>query len=551
MRASLKPKLLTTLRDYTAAQFVRDLTAGVVVGIVAIPLAIAFGIASGVTPAQGIITAIVAGFVVSLLGGSRVQIGGPTGAFIVVVYGVVQTYGVDGLTLATLLAGLMLVAMGVARLGSVIKYIPHTVVVGFTSGIAVIIATSQVRDLLGLDTAALPAEFFGKWEMIAAHIGSFSPHAFVIGLLTVFIVALWPRVSRRIPGSVIAIAASAAAVAWFRLPVETIESRFGGLGGAMPHFACPAWGSHSWVELIRPAFTIAFLGGIESLLSAVVSDGMIGGRHRSNMELVAQGVANVGSALMGGIPATGAIARTVTNVKNGGRTPVAGIVHAATVLVVTVFFARWAGMIPLACLAGILLVVAYHMSEWRSFRDLLRGSRGSIGVLLTTFFLTIFIDITIAVEIGMVLSLFIFMQRVARMTKIEVLDREVTDDEETAAMNRLPVPAGVEVFEISGPFFFGVVHEFDEAARIVSKKPRVRILRLRNVPFMDSTALNSLRSFHRKCMHNHIHLVVTGIHVQPLNDMMRSDLYDLIGEANVFNNMKDALRRAEELAGTA
>ncbi len=525
----------------------RDLTAGVVVGIVAIPLAIAFAIASGVPPAQGLITAVVAGFLVSLLGGSRVQIGGPTGAFIVVVYGIVQKYGIDGLTLATLLAGLMLIAMGFAGLGTVIKYIPHTVVVGFTSGIAVIIFTSQIKDFLGLDAANLPAEFMGKLRVLAEHLGSFNPTAFGIALFTVLLVAFWPRVSRKIPGSIVAIALSAIAVAMFRLPVETIQSRFGGLSGALPHFQWPAWRSHSLIDLARPAFTIAFLGGIESLLSAVVADGMIGGRHRSNMELVAQGAANVGSALLGGIPATGAIARTVTNIKNGGRTPVAGIVHAATVLVVTLFFARWAGFIPLACLSGILVIVAYHMSEWRSFRGLLRGSRGSVGVLLATFFLTIFVDLTLAVEIGMVLSLFIFMQRMTRVTQIRVLDREVNDDEEKAVMNRLPVPQGAEVFEINGPFFFGVVHEFDEAARVVAKKPKVRILRLRDVPFMDSTALNALRTFHGRCKHDRIHLIVTGIHVQPLNDMIRSDLYELIGEENVFNNMKDALKRAEDL----
>lgn len=541
----LRPKLFSTLKDYSIRQFAADAAAGVIVGIVAIPLAIAFGIASGVSPERGLFTAIVAGFLVSVLGGSRVQIGGPTGAFVVIVYDIVQRYGTDGLVIATFLAGVMLVVAGVLRMGAVIKFVPRPVTVGFTSGIAVIIFSSQIKDLFGLDMGAIPAHFIEKIAAYAEHSGGVNLPALVIGVGTVSFLAVWQRFFRAIPGSLVAIVASAAAVQALGLPVETIGSRFGDLPRALPSPSLP---SIDWLrigDLIQPAFTIALLGGIESLLSAVVADGMIGSRHRSNMELVAQGVANVGSAVFGGIPATGAIARTATNVKSGGRTPVAGIIHAITVAAILLFFAPWAKMIPLACLAGILVNVSYHMSEWRSFRSLLRGPRSDVAVLVLTFLLTVLVDLTVAIQIGMVLAAFAFMRRMAGVTEFRVLESEAEDeynDRETA--RRIPVPKGVEVFEISGPLFFGVTQEFEETMRIVSKKPKVRILNMKDVPFIDATALHSLRQFHERCRRDRIRLLVAGVRPRPAAVLRQSGLEAEIGRENFFNTLDHAVQAA-------
>jgi len=544
-----QPKLFTTLKHYSKNQFFSDLTAGVIVGIVAIPLAIAFGIASGVSPEKGLITAIIGGFLISALGGSRVQIGGPTGAFIVIIYGIVQKYGLDGLIIATFLAGFILVVMGFAKFGTAVKFIPHSVIVGFTSGIAVVIFSSEVKDFLGLKIGAIPVEFIDKWKLFLANLQSVNSYALLIALSTVLIIAVWPRFSRKIPGALVALILASALVQIFHWPVETIGSRFGDLPHALPVPHFPVLDIKLVQVLIQPAFTIALLGAIESLLSAVVSDGMIGGRHRSNMELVAQGAANISSAAFGGIPVTGAIARTVTNIKNGGRTPIAGIIHSFTILVIMFFFGYWIKLVPLACLAGILVVVAYHMSEWRSFRDLLKGSRGGILVLLATFFLTVLVDLTIAIETGMVLSAFLFLKRMADATNIHVIANELKQDEkeEEDVLETLPLPEGVEIYEINGPLFFGVVHKFEEATRIVAKKPKVRILRLRNVPIIDSTGLQTLKSFYEKCRNNRIALIISGIHTQPLHEMVKSNLYDLVGEENVVPNIKEALLRAEIL----
>lgn len=544
----LKPKLFTTLKNYTHANLLIDGVAGIVVGIVALPLAIAFGIASGVSPEKGLFTAIIAGFLISALGGSRVQIGGPTGAFVVIVYGIVHQYGVDGLTTATLMAGVFLVVMGLARFGVIIKFIPHTVIVGFTSGIAVVIFSSQIKDFFGLEAPSMPADFIEKWKVLFEHAGSFNPYAILIAVSTVVLISVWPKVSRRVPGSLVAILIASACAAAFHWPVETIGSRFGELPHTLPKPELPHLDLSTMQHLIRPAFTIALLAGIESLLSAVVADGMIGGRHRSNMELVAQGVANVGSALFGGMPATGAIARTVTNVKNGGRTPVAGIVHALTVLVAMLFLGKWITWVPLACLAGILVVVSYHMSEWRSFLGLLRGPKGAILILLTTFLLTVVVDLTLAIELGLLLSAlkFIFVMsevKNIRVIKDAISESDLLDDR----LRTVPLPEGVDIYELNGPLFFGAANQFEEADRIVAEKPRVRILRFKDVPMMDSTALNALKSFHKKCKSRDIHLVVTGLHVQPLNEIVKSDLYDLIGADNVFGGMKEALARAEAL----
>lgn len=537
-----RPKIFTTLRGYTLSAFGADLSAGVVVGIVAIPLAIAFAIASGVTPDKGILTAIVAGLLVSLLGGSRVQIGGPTGAFIVIVYGIVAKYGVDGLIAATALAGVFLVVMGLARLGAVIKFIPHPVIVGFTSGIALIIFSSQIKELLGLRMDAAPADFVEKWRVYSEHLGDWTPEAALVSAGTILVVALWPRVSRRIPGSLVAIVLASAAVRLWGLPVETIGSKFGDLPLSLPTPRLPELDLATARALVQPAFTIALLGAIESLLSAVIADGLIGGRHRSNTELIAQGVANVASASFGGIPATGAIARTVTNIKNGGRTPVAGIVHALTVLVAVLCFGRWIKLIPLACLAGILAVVCYHMSEWRSFRYLLKGPRSDVAVLLVTFGLTVLVDLTVAIEVGMVLAAFTFMRRMAEVTEVSVIARELTDHPE-AAVRSAHLPPGVEIYRINGPFFFGVSHKFEEADRIAATKPRVRILQMNRVPVMDATGLHALKSFAAKCRKNKIALYLTGVQKQPLLLMRRSGLYDEIGPGAYLDTLEQALQR--------
>jgi len=546
------PKLVTCLKDYSKEKFVKDCIAGFIVGVVAIPLAIAFAIASGVSPDKGLFTAIIAGLLISVLGGSRVQVGGPTGAFVVIVYGVVQKHGVDGLIIATLMAGILLVVMGAAKLGTAIKFIPHSVIVGFTSGIAVIIFSSQVKDFLGLSIDKVPAEFVGKWHVFFQHLGTVNYAALILGLVTVCIIAMTPRFSKRVPGALVALVSVTALAAFFHLPVETIGSRFGALphGLPVPHF--PVLSFSRIRELFQPAVTIALLGAIESLLSAVVADGMIGARHRPNTELIGQGIANIGSALFGGMPATGAIARTVTNIKNGGRTPIAGIVHAVTVLLIMLFFGAWIKFVPLACLAGILVVVAYYMSEWRSFRELLKGSSGGKIVLVMTFLLTVFVDLNVAIEVGVILATFIFMKRMSDVTEVKVFAREYAEDEkmekgEDRPLAAFALPPRVEVYEVNGPLFFGAANSFDEAERQAHEKPKVRILRFQDVPLIDSTGMHALKSFYTKNKREGIHLVMTGLHVQPLNEMVKSKLYELVGEENVFGSMKESIARAETL----
>ena len=544
----LRPKLLTTLSEYSQEQFLSDVFAGVIVGIVAIPLAIAFAIASGVSPDKGFVTAIVAGFIVSALGGSRVQIGGPTGAFVIIVYGIVQKYGLDGLIVATFMAGFLLVIMGFARCGTIIKFIPRSVIVGFTSGIAVVIFSSQARDLLGIQIGKVPAGFIDKWRVLFENFQTLNYNAFSLAILTVLIISIWPRISRRIPGSVVALVLTSVLVAYLHLPVETIGSRFGELPHTLPAPHIPRLDIQTIQSLFQPAMTIALLGAIESLLSAVVSDGMIGGRHRSNMELVAQGVANMASALFGGIPATGAIARTVTNIKNGGRTPVAGMVHALTLLLVLSFFGSWVKLVPLSCLAGILVVVSYHMCEWRSFRELLGGAKDGALVLLMTFLVTVAIDLTVAIELGMILSAFLFIKRMSDVQCVKLVAQQI-QDEETAeeVLTHFKVPPGVQIYELNGPLFFGAASQFDEADRIVEEKPRVRILRFRNVSLIDSTAMHALKRFLEKSKRSRIELIIAGLHVQPLDQMVKANLYEVIGEDRVFSNMRDALAKAEQL----
>lgn len=549
----LVPKLATTLRGYDRAQLGRDVSAGVIVAIVALPLSIAFAIASGVTPDRGLVTAVVAGFLISALGGSRVQIGGPTGAFVVVVYGIVERHGVAGLTVATLMAGVMLVAFGLARLGATIRYIPRPLVTGFTAGIAVIIAVGQLKDLLGLRMGAVPADFVEKVAALAAHARSATPAAVAVSAAALAILVLWPKVSRRIPGPLVALVATTAAVHLLGLDVETIGSRFGPIRAALPAPTLPALSLADVRALVAPAFTIAVLGGIESLLSAVVADGMIGGRHRSNMELVAQGVANVGSALFGGIPATGAIARTATNVKNGGRTPVAGIVHAVALLLITLFFGRWAALVPMATLAAILVVVAYHMSEWRVVRAELTSPRSDVAVLVVTFALTVLVDLTVAIEVGMVLAAFLFMKRMADVAGVRAIGVAVDDatddgaeapDPDATAAHR--VPRGVEVYEIDGPFFFGAAASFRETLGTVAGRPQVLVLRMRRVPVIDATGLHALADVVHRSRRDGTLVLLAEVQPQPLHALRRSVVLDEIGEESFCATLGAALARAEE-----
>jgi SulP family sulfate permease len=552
----LVPKLVTTLRAYDRTQFSADLTAGVIVGIVALPLAIAFAIASGVAPERGLYTAIVAGFLISALGGSRVQIGGPTGAFIVIVYGIVQQYGYGGLAIATIMAGLMLIVLGVARLGTAIKFIPYPVITGFTSAIALIIFSSQVKDFLGLRMGDVPAEFVDKWGAFAEAIETINPWALVLSVTALAIILLWPRVMQRIPGAFVALIVTTALAQLLDLPVETIGSRFGQIPSGLPTPSIPEMNPAQIASLVGPAFTIALLAAIESLLSAVVADGMIGGRHRSNMELVAQGVANIASPLFGGIPATGAIARTATNVKNGGRTPVAGIVHAITLLLITLFFGRWAALIPMAALAAILVVVAYHMSEWRTFRTELRSPKSDVAVLLTTFFLTVLVDLTVAIEVGIVLAALLFMRRMAEVTNVSVITRELDDEgdlysTDANAVRRRAIPKGVEVYEINGPFFFGAAEQFKDTLGRIARKPKVLIIRMRNVPAIDSTGIRALADVTRRTRKEGTLVLLSDVHTQPLVALGRSDLLDEIGDDNIFGNLDDALNRARAEVGEA
>jgi sulfate permease, SulP family len=547
MKYTFVPKLYTVLREgYTRKQFSADLVSGIVVGIVALPLAIAFAIASGVAPEKGLYTGIIAGFLIAALGGSRVQIGGPTGAFIVIVYGIVQEYGFDGLVIATFLAGFMILGMGLARLGSIIKYMPHPLIVGFTSGIALIIFSSQVKDFLGLEMGAVPADFLEKWPAYAAHLDSINFYALGIGVFTILLTLYFHKIFGKIPGSLVAIILATLAVQIFGLPVETIESRFGAIPTTLPRPAIPSVDLATIQRLVQPAFTIAILGAIESLLSAVVADGMIGGRHRSNTELVAQGTANIFSAIFGGIPATGAIARTATNVKNGGRTPVAGIVHSLTLLAILLFAGQWAKLIPLSCLAGILVVVAYNMSEWRSFLSIARGPAGDVAVMVATFLLTVLVDLTVAIEIGLVLAAFLFMRRMIQISNVRIsTDEFLNGGSET--MEKLNVPKGFEVYEVSGPLFFGVAHNFKEALTNIHRQPKGLILRMRQVPFVDATGIHNLKEMLKSFLAQKITVILSGVQPDVYEPLEKAGIIEMLGPENVCSNVDAAIQRSWDI----
>ncbi len=550
-----RPELFDTLKNYTRQQFGKDLMAGLIVGIVALPLAIAFAIASGVSPEKGLYTAVIAGFIIAAMGGSRVQIGGPTGAFIVIVYGIVQVHGVNGLIIATFMAGVMLIIIGFAKLGSVIKFIPHPLIIGFTSGIALIIFSSQVKDFFGLQMGAVPADFLGKWKSYVEHFQSINYYAMLIAASTAMIVFLWPKVTHKIPGSLIAILLSTAAAQLLHLPVESIGSKFGSIPTALPAPAIPSLDVATIKALIRPAFTIALLGGIESLLSAVVADGMIGGKHKSNMELIAQGAANICSSVFGGIPATGAIARTATNVKNGGRTPVAGMVHAGTLLLIMLFVGKWAALIPMATLAGILVMVAYNMSEWESFIAVLKGPRSDAAVLLTTFFLTVLVDLTAAIEIGMVLAAFLFMRKMIKFSDVSVLTKDIEDNGDSIpdkeALSNYSIPREVEVFEITGPLFFGAAYKFKDAIKFIEKPPKVLIIRMRHVPIIDATGIKTIEEVYKESRHRGTKLILSEVHsAQVMKELKDARLLFAIGKANVTSSFTKAQERMHVILET-
>lgn len=549
-----KPQLWSDLRHYDRKTLAADAMAGLIVGIVALPLAIAFGIASGVSPETGIVTAIVAGFLVSAFGGSSVQIGGPTGAFIVIVYGIVQQYGMGGLTVATLMAGAFLVLLGVFRLGTIIKYIPYPIVVGFTSGIAVTIFTTQVKDLLGLTTGPVPADFVAKWATYVQALPTVDPWSTAVGVLSVVAIALTPRLSRKVPGSLVAIVVMTVAAYLLRTyagveSIETIGDRFS-IRAELPSAVVPVLTWEGVKQLVQPALTIAVLGAIESLLSATVADGVTGRRHDSNQELIGQGIANLCSPLFGGIPATGAIARTMTNINNGGRTPVAGIVHAAVLLLIFLVFMPLAQYIPMACLAGVLVVVSYNMSGWRTFRELLANPKSDVAVLLITFLLTMLFDLTIAIEVGLVIACLLFMRRMAETTRVSVITEEIDPNEESDVETHeehLPIPPGVEVYEINGPYFFGIANKFEDVMATMADRPKVRIIRMRRVPFIDSTGLHNLKNL---CTMNHregTHIVLSGVEPAVREVLEHAGFDSLLGRDHICASINEALEVARHI----
>ena len=551
-----KPKLFLALKNYSKELFMADLMAGIIVGIVALPLAIAFGIASGVSPEKGIITAIIAGFIISMMGGSKVQIGGPTGAFIVIVYGIIQQYGEAGLIVATLMAGVLLILLGVFKLGAIIKFIPYPIIVGFTSGIAVTIFTTQIADIFGLSFGGekLPGDFIGKWIMYFNHFDTINWWNTIISIASIIIIAMTPKFSKKIPGSLIAIIAITLLVYVLKTyvgvdSIDTIGDRFS-IKAQLPGAEVPTLNWEAMKGLLPAAITIAVLGAIESLLSATVADGVIGDKHDSNTELIAQGTANIITPLFGGIPATGAIARTMTNINNGGKTPVAGLIHAVVLFLILLFLMPLAQYIPMACLAGVLVVVSYNMSEWRTFRALLKNPKSDITVLLITFFLTVIFDLTVAIEVGLVIACLLFMRRVAETTEISVITDEINPNEELdIAVNEesLMVPKGVEVYEINGPYFFGIANKFEEQMVQLGDRPKVRIIRMRKVPFIDSTGIHNLTNLCKMSKKERVTIVLSGVNEKVHHVLEKSGFYELLGEENICENINVAIDRANQI----
>lgn len=536
------PKLISLIKaGFTKEQISSDILAGIVVGIVALPLAIAFAVASGVSPEKGLITAIIAGFLISTLGGSRVQIGGPTGAFIIIVFGIVEQYGIDGLIISSVMAGVLLVIFGLLKLGELLQYFPQPLVVGFTSGIALVIFSTQIKDALGLNIEKVPSEFVAKWETYFSQMSNINIYAAGITLVTILIIILAVRLKSRIPGSFFAITLITITVQLLNLPVSTIESFFGEIPNTFS-FTIPSFEFSNLPMYFAPAITIALLGGIESLLSAVVSDGMIGGNHRSNTELIAQGIANIVTPFFGGIPATGAIARTATNVKNGGRTPIAGITHAITLLLIMLFFGKWAKLIPMSCLAGVLIVVAYNMSEWRSFRSILNGSFFDIIVLLSTFILTVFVDLTLAIEVGVILSSLLFMKRMADIGKKIPLDIDSDLIEDYSEL-----PSSISIYEISGPLFFATAKQYVEVIKNIGFKSKVLIIRMRHVPFIDLTGIYNFKEVLKLLKDSGVTIVLSGVRDSVLSDFKKHHVISIVDESNIFDSFEKAINHSKNL----
>ena len=551
-----QPRLFTSMKGYNKERFSKDLMAGIIVGIVAIPLAIAFGIASGVGPTEGLVTAIIAGFIISALGGTKVQIGGPTGAFIVIVYGIIQQYGLAGLAIATVVAGLMQILMGVFKLGSVIKFMPYPIIVGFTGGIAITIFSTQMNDLFGMGIENVPANFIDKWACYFQNINNINWWAFLIGIVSILIIVYTPKFSKKIPGSLLAIVVMTV-VCWLLKEYAGVDSikTIGDLyelPKGLPQFRMPALAEgetfFSTAQAVLPAaFTIAMLGAIESLLSAMVADGVVGDKHNSNTELIGNGVANLVAPFFGGIPATGAIARTMANINNGGRTPVAGIVHTIVLLLVLLFLGGLVGMIPMPCLAGVLIVVSYNMSGWRTIRSMCRQSRGDIAVLFLTLLLTVIFDLTIAIEVGLILAVVLFMKRVMESVNISVVEKEMSLNRGGELDEKITLPDHTEVYEIEGPFFFGVANRFEELQRNRKVQP-IRIIRMRRVNFIDATGIHNLEIFIESAQKEGQTIILSGVNADVYEALLHSGIVAMVGEENVLDHINKALNRATELS---
>ncbi|SHJ29011.1 sulfate permease, SulP family [Clostridium cavendishii DSM 21758] len=538
----MSPKLFKLIRENNISkeQIIKDVVAGIIVAIIALPLSIALGISSGVSPEKGLITAIVGGFIISLLGGSRVQIGGPTGAFVVIVYGIIQGYGINGLIIATLMAGIILILMGILKLGSVIKYVPTTITVGFTSGIAITLLSTQIKDLFGLNIANVPADFIPKWKVYFSNMNTINLPTLIVGLSCIFIIVIWPKINKTIPGSLVALIMATLVVNVFNLPVETIGSRFQNISSTIPIPHLVSIDLSTIKDLFKPALTIAILAAVESLLSAVVADGMCGSKHDSNMELVAQGVANVGSALFGGIPVTGAIARTAANIKSGGRTPISGIIHAIILFLIMLLFMPFAKLIPMTTLAAILVVVSYNMSGWRSFKALLKAPKSDVMVLLLTFFLTVIFDLVMAIEIGMIVAMFLFMKKIADTTRIRDLANEDVLDENLSEMLD-NANDKILVYQVNGPLFFGIVQNFMNVMDEVKPSAEVLILDMRHAHSIDASAIEALNTLLERCQKYNIKLILTHVNKYPMKILKNMNFIDKLGKRYIYETKTQAI----------
>ena len=542
------PALFDCLKHYSGRQFTKDLVSGVIVAIIALPLSIALALASGVSPEQGIYTAIIAGFLISFFGGSCVQIAGPTAAFATIVAGIVAQHGMGGLALATVMAGVILILMGVLRLGSLIRFIPYTITTGFTAGIAVTIFIGQWKDFFGVTYADKPIETMEKAACFFRNLGTVNVWAVLVGAVCLAILILWPKINRLIPGSLIAVLVGIAMVQLLELPVNTIGDLYT-ISNRLPSFTLPDFSFSTMESMISSAFTIAILAAIESLLSCVVADGMVATHHNSNTELIAQGVANLASPIFGGIPATGAIARTMTNINNGGKTPIAGIIHAVVLLLIFLFFMPLAKYIPMACLAGVLVIVSYGMCGWRSFLALMKNPKSDVSVLLITFFLTIIFDLTVAIEVGLIIACLLFMKRVSEMTDVKVIMDEINEESDIIKGNleHITIPKGVEVYEINGPYFFGAGNRFEEIMAAFGDRPKVRVIRMRKVPFIDSTGIHNLTNLCEMSRKENIQVVLSGVNPSVHAALEKAGFYASVGKENICSHINLALERAKEI----